>query len=212
MTNTSYGKLTATLIGAWFLFALAASSFGWFHTAPNQPPLPLLLAVLTPLILFAVWYWRSKSFRDFVLSLNPTTLTLVLAWRIAGFVFLPLYTYRILPGILALPAGWGDIFIGTTALLVATKWANQEHRTGFIVWQLLGITDLVTAIGLGAAAGFLNPDGLTGAPMTLLPLSLIPTFAVPLLLILHLISIAQARRWATETQTNAPASFVVGKA
>jgi hypothetical protein len=31
--------------------------------------------------------------------------------------------------------------------------------------------------------------------MTVLPLSLIPTFAVPLLLILHAISIAQARRW-----------------
>jgi hypothetical protein len=32
-------------------------------------------------------------------------------------------------------------------------------------------------------------------PMTVLPLSLIPTFAVPLLLILHLISIAQAKSW-----------------
>jgi len=31
--------------------------------------------------------------------------------------------------------------------------------------------------------------------MTVLPLSLIPTFLVPLYLILHVISIAQARRW-----------------
>jgi hypothetical protein len=31
--------------------------------------------------------------------------------------------------------------------------------------------------------------------MTVLPLSLIPTFAVPLLLMLHIICIAQARQW-----------------
>jgi hypothetical protein len=33
--------------------------------------------------------------------------------------------------------------------------------------------------------------------MTVLPLSLIPTFAVPLLFILHFICIAQALRWPT---------------
>jgi hypothetical protein len=31
--------------------------------------------------------------------------------------------------------------------------------------------------------------------MTVLPMSLIPTFAVPLFMILHFISIAQARQW-----------------
>jgi hypothetical protein len=36
--------------------------------------------------------------------------------------------------------------------------------------------------------------------MTVLPMSYIPTFAVPLFLILHIICIAQARRW--------PADFV----
>jgi hypothetical protein len=34
--------------------------------------------------------------------------------------------------------------------------------------------------------------------MTVLPMSLIPTFAVPLLLILHLIAIAQARQWTAD--------------
>lgn len=35
--------------------------------------------------------------------------------------------------------------------------------------------------------------------MTVLPLSLIPTFAVPLLLILHVIAMAQAARWQPST-------------
>jgi hypothetical protein len=34
--------------------------------------------------------------------------------------------------------------------------------------------------------------------MTILPLSLIPTFLVPLFLIFHVISIRNARRWSTQ--------------
>ncbi len=206
MTNTSYGKLTAGLIAAWFIFSLSASALHLFRTDPNQPPLPLLLAVLTPIAIFALWYWNSKSFREFVLSLSPQTLTLVQAWRIAGFVFLVLYAYRVLPGVFALPAGCGDVAIGATAIAVATKLANPDHRRGFILWQLLGITDLVTAITLGAAGRFLVPqdslssNGITTAPMTVLPLSLIPTFAVPLLFILHIICITLARRWPKQSR------------
>jgi riboflavin transporter FmnP len=45
------------------------------------------------------------------------------------------------------------------------------------------------------AARFINPHGIATSAMTVLPMSLIPTFAVPLFLILHFISIAQARQW-----------------
>jgi len=38
--------------------------------------------------------------------------------------------------------------------------------------------------------------------MTSLPMSLIPTFAVPLLLILHSGSIAQARQWKAASYQN----------
>lgn len=34
--------------------------------------------------------------------------------------------------------------------------------------------------------------------MTVLPLSLISTFGVPLMIILHVICIAQARQWSTQ--------------
>ncbi len=205
MTNTTYRNLTAGLIAAWFTFSLSASALHLFRTDPSRPPLPLLLAVVVPISLFFLWYRGSRSFREFVLSLSPRTLTIVQAWRIAGFVFLVSYTYGILPGIFALPAGWGDIAIGGTALIVGMKLANPTYRRSFIVWQWLGIADLVEAVSLGAMARYIgpqgpgNPNGITTAPMTVLPLSLIPTFAVPLMLILHIISIAQARRWSKQT-------------
>lgn len=201
MTNASYAKLTAGLIVAWFAFSFTASALQVFNTNPNRPPLPLLLSVLIPIGLFSLWYRSSKSFREFVLSLNPRTLTSVQSWRIAGYVFLVLEAYRILPGAFALPAGWGDIVIGLTSLLAAAWLATPTHRTAFIAWQLLGMTDLVLAVTLGGAGRFLDPQafgvagGATTAPMTTLPLSLIPTFGVPLFFILHVICIAQALRW-----------------
>jgi hypothetical protein len=195
MTNAKYAKLTTGLIFVWFLFSLTASALHLFRTEPDQPPLALGLAVLIPIGIFAIWSANSQPFRQFLLSLDPRTLTFVQAWRIAGFVFLVLYAYNILPGQLALPAGWGDIAIGATAPLIALKLANPNHRKSFIFWQLLGITDLVMAVGNGVTARLINPHGIATSAMTVLPMSLIPTFAVPLFLILHFISIAHARRW-----------------
>jgi hypothetical protein len=194
-TNAKYAKLTTGLIFVWFLFSLTASALHLFRAAPDQPPLPFGLAVLIPIGIFVVWSAASQSFRQFLLSLNPRTLTIVQAWRIAGFVFLVLYAYNILPGHLALPAGWGDIAIGATAPFVALKLTNPDHRKGFIFWQLLGVTDLVSAVAMGVAARFINPHGIATSAMTVLPMSLIPTFAVPLFMILHFICIAQARQW-----------------
>jgi hypothetical protein len=153
------------------------------------------LAVLVPIAIFVVWSITSQSFRQFLLSLDLRTLTIVQAWRIAGLAFLALYTYNILPGQFALPAGWGDIAIGATAPLVAIKLVNSRSKKSFILWQLFGITDLVLAVGSGVTAQLINPHGITTSAMTVLPMSLIPTFAVPLFMILHFISIAQARQW-----------------
>jgi hypothetical protein len=55
------------------------------------------------------------------------------------------------------------------------------------------------AIILASTAPLLSPNASMGV-MTELPLSLIPTFAVPLFVILHVICIAQARQWQPEQQ------------
>ena len=193
--NASYGRLTGGLIAAWFIFALSASALHLFKTDPEQPPVALGLAVLIPLVVFLLWFATSAGFREFALSLNPGILTFVQSWRIAGFTFLVLYAARLLPGVFALPAGWGDIAIGATAPLAALKLTNFSRRRGFIFWQILGIFDLVTAVTVGTTARWISPNEVGTGLMTVLPLSLIPTFAVPLLMMLHVISIAQARQW-----------------
>lgn len=197
MSKTNYGKLTAGLIVAWFVISLGVSALHLLQGSPGQPPIPILLAVLIPIATFSIWYARSRTFREWVLSLNPRTLTLIHAERIGGLVFLAMYTYKILPGMFALPAGWGDIAIGATAYLAASRLV-PNHRRAFIGWQFFGILDLAVALSMAAIATLLHPHGITTAPMTELPLSLIPSFGVPLFLILHIICIAQAMRWPME--------------
>lgn len=152
------------------------------------------LAVLIPLVVFLLWFATSAGFREFALSLNPGILTFVQSWRIAGLAFLALYTVGLLPGVLALPAGWGDIAIGATAPLAALKLATFRRRRSFILWQVLGIFDLVTAVTVGTTARWISPNEVGTGLMTVLPLSLIPTFAVPLLMMLHIICIAALPR------------------
>ena len=192
--KTNYGRLIAGLIAAWFVVSLSVSALHLLQRPAGGPPISLLSAVLTPLVVFSIWYVSSKPFRDWILSLNPRSLTIFHAERIGGLVFLAMYTYKVLPGMFALPAGWGDIAIGATAYLAATRLV-PNHRGAFIAWHLLGILDLAVALSMAAISTFLQPHGITTAPMTVLPLSLIPAFAVPLFLILHMICIAQARRW-----------------
>jgi len=210
MSSKDYGKLAVGIIAAWFVFALSASAAHVFKQSSAAPPIALGLSVLIPIVLFWIWFRASAGFREFALSLDPRVLTIVQSWRIAGFVFVVLYVYGILPGIFANPAGWGDIAIGLTAPWVAMKLAEPGHRKGFIVWNALGILDLVVAVTTGTTSRLVHPHGLAGDAMTVLPLSIVPTFLVPLFLIMHIIVIAQARRWpeaeAARNQQRVPAS------
>jgi hypothetical protein len=201
MKRSNLAILTGGLIAAWFTFSLTASRLTWFQAKATEPPLPLLLSVVIPVSLFAAAYWGWSSFREFVLSLDPEMLTLVQAWRVVGFAFVVLVGYQILPTAFGLSAGWGDVAVGVTAVLAAKWLVTPARRGAFITWQLFGMSDLFTALALGAGPGILAmrgaavPEGATMTPITVLPLSMIPTFFVPLFLIIHIVCILQARRW-----------------
>jgi hypothetical protein len=191
----NYGKPITAIISVWFIFALAASALDLFKNGANRIGYEVAIAALTPIVIFSIWCAASAGFRQFALSLDPRVLTAVQTFRLGGFTFVLLEAHKALPAIFAFPAGYGDMAIGATATLVAWKFADPTHRNTFILWQLLGILDLINAVTLGVTAGFINPQGPTMVPLTVLPLSLIPTFLVPLFLIFHVICITQARQW-----------------
>jgi hypothetical protein len=184
------------LLSLWFVFALVGSLAGIFHRP--GPPIALGLMAGLPVILFAGAYLFLDAFREFVLRANPRVLTIAQTWRVLGVVFVILYYRGLLPGVFALPAGYGDIAIGVTAPLVAWAMgsAKPPRRSFLVIWNLLGIADLVTAVTLGVLSsqspiGILASRGATTQLMGYFPLSLIPTFLVPLFLIFHVITLAR---------------------
>lgn len=195
-----YGKIVAGLLVVWFVTVLSASALHLFTNGSGRFGLGVAVASLTPMVVFSLWFAASQEFRNFTLSLNPRILTSLQSWRIVGFIFVLLEARNVLPAIFALPAGYGDMTIGVTASFVAWKLTEPAHRGIFVFWQMLGMADLIMAVGLGTTAGLLIPQGPSMVAVTVLPLSLIPTFLVPFFLMLHLICIAQARSWKSASR------------
>jgi hypothetical protein len=197
--TNSVRNLTVAVLFVWFLLALGGSLLGIFDSE-SRPPIALGLAAVVPVAIFVFCYLMSSQFRQFVLSLDLRILTVAHIWRIGGIVFVILYQQEALPGVFALPAGWGDIAIGITAPLVAWYWKRPFPRKTFIAWNVLGSLDLVMAVSLGVLASATPVGVLAGDVTTRLmgkfPLSLIPTFIVPLLLIFHIISLTRVRKEA----------------
>lgn len=191
--NPRYGSLISALIVVWLIIVISAAKLLVF----KDGRVPAGFAALTPIVIFVLWSLISPSFRQFIFSLDTRTLTLLQAWRVAGFVWFVAAAYGILPGAFAQPAGWGDLAVGLSAPFVAIYLSKLESRRGLLVWQTLGFLDLIMAVTLGVLASpriHLIGNGMTTAALTVLPLSIIPTFGVPLAIIFHIVCIANLSR------------------
>lgn len=190
----------ALVLVAWFALVVSLGAAGTFVGRPGMPPIALGIGVGAPLLLFFAWLRLSSSFRGFLLSLDLRLIAGVQAWRWAGFGFVALYAQHVLPAIFALPAGLGDMAVAFAApwiILALVRQPEFAASPAFTRWNVLGMLDLVLAIGLGVLSAGLA-TGATGeistAPMAALPLLLIPAFLVPLFFILHIAALMQGRQ------------------
>ena len=196
------GAFVAVFFLVWFLLIFVLGARGVFVAPHGAPPLALLIGLLAPLSLFLVGYRTIRPVREFILSADLRLIVGMQAWRWAGLGFLTLYTYGVLPGIFAWPAGLGDMAIGVTAPLVLARLLRRPNfaaSKSFVAWNLSGILDLTVAVSIGALVPLLAPNlygAVSTAPMAQLPLMLIPTYLVPTFLMLHLTALFQARRLA----------------
>jgi hypothetical protein len=180
------------VVGGWFALMLAGSATGFFESGA-RPPVSLGLAAVLPVVGFLLVMWWSVGFRALIRSLDRRSLVFGHTWRVGGFVFLVLWVKGLLPGAFAWSAGLGDMLVGITAPLVAMGGERRFGRGGVLAWHVVGMLDLVAAVSLAALSSE-GPIGILAGDVTTkimgeFPMSLIPTFFVPLLMILHLAAV-----------------------
>ena len=187
---TTAGALSVALI-AWMAVAqYVGSANTYFATTETAVP-TVLFGLLIPLISAAIGLWLSGNIASLVSAIPLPWIVAAQIYRIGGGMFLVLWADGRLPWQFALPAGIGDVTTGCLAVVVALLLAQKVDgaRRAVYAWCLFGIADLVVAITMGAMTSpgrahlfaFEAPNLLISS----YPLVMVPTFAVPLALMLH---------------------------
>ena len=181
----------AVVLGGWFTASAVIAGHGWYHARLGHgvPWMPVAVAGFfgTLLALRRI----PVVARALAAPGMVSRLELPHAPRVAGVAFLLYLALGHLPALFALPAGLGDIAAGIAAPLVARRLTQGTGRRAALWFNAFGMTDLVVALTLGALTGFglLNVTP-SSAPITELPLALIPTATVPLLFALHITAVS----------------------
>jgi len=186
-------------LGLWLAAAWTLASRGVFEAGPGGvSPLPVAIALPVLVGLFALM--RSERIAVAIDAATPAWLVGLQAYRVLGGNFVVLWSFGVIPGVFALPAGIGDVLVGLLALPVAFYLASGAPGglTAAIAWNIFGILDLMNAVTLGALSSpgplhllaLDHPNLVVGT----YPTAMTPAFGVPLSLILHGLSLWQLRR------------------
>jgi hypothetical protein len=211
-------RLTATTAAAlligWFAIALVLGCSGVYSGAAGRLP-TIECGILIPILIGCVAIWRSTALSRLIDATPRHWIIAVQAYRIEGAIFLALCAANLLPGVFAWPAGAGDVVTGLLGLGIGINVARgrQLRPRTVLSWNLFGIADLIVALTTGFLSSpsplqsfaFDHPNQL----ISMFPLVLIPTFLVPLAILLHIISLIQlgratARRHAGPAQVDDP--------
>jgi hypothetical protein len=185
---------------AWFGLAFTLAHQGVFETDPTTTMPPAIApAIAIPTLLGCALLALAPA-RRAIDRVPLHWLVGLQTYRVAGVVFLIAWLQDDVPPQFALPAGIGDMLVGIAAPLVAlslVRGGAALAKTRVLAWCALGILDLVVAVALGLLSAPSTVQQLAlndpNAAITTYPLVLIPIFAVPVSIVLHVYVIARLR-------------------
>jgi hypothetical protein len=198
-------RLSAFVLIGWFGAAVALAVLGVYRDPSDRIP-TIQYGMLVPILIGGVLIVRSSTVARVLDAVPQSWLIGVQLYRALGVIFLILYGTGKLPGLFAWPAGLGDVLVGVLAPVVAIAYARGPRENGDLVraWNILGIVDLLIAVTMGfltsPSAFQLLAFDLPSKLISEFPLVLIPTYAVPISILLHLMSLAKLRGSAQRTE------------
>jgi hypothetical protein len=180
------------ILSVWFCLALVFGISGRFESV-SAPFVAATVWVLTAVVLIACW--KIRAINHWVRSVDLRWLISIHLVRFVGIYFLILCSRHELSCLFAKPAGIGDIIAATGAavLLLTGRDGALRHplpaadkpNRWLLLWNAFGLLDIVFVASAALRVG-LNDWG-SMAPLRSLPLSLLPTFIVPLIIASHIL-------------------------
>ncbi len=188
----AYLGAVVTFLAIGFGASTAVGAVGGFNV--GKYAILLLVLSLIPLAVGPAITLASSSVRRLISQpeVQPSVISVHALRIIQGSVFVVMVPLGVLPAIFALPAGLGDVLVGLGAL-AASRWITSGRRGRVVWWNLFGLLDLANATVLGVITmpGPLHILQTSPSSALLLasPLTIIPTFCVPIYVLLHLVSL-----------------------
>jgi hypothetical protein len=135
----------------WLGLAVLLGVLGVFRPALDQPIPYIAFAIAFPIIIGAWFIFRTVSGSELVRNTQQSWLIAVQSFRGLGSMFLVLNGTNFLPPEFAIPAGFGDAFVGVLAVPIAAYfWSGLPGRKALAVaLEYFGI-DLVVAVATGS--------------------------------------------------------------
>ena len=187
MSASQSRKIVPLLLLLWLGLACAFCLSGLLEQA-SAPIIALIVWTLTALVLLACW--KVPPIRAWALSVAPRWLLLFHLTRFVGFYFLFLQRQGQMPFAFAVPAGWGDITVALLALFVLIS-SGARNRKLLLVWNCLGLLDILLVVSAALRIGL--QDRASMHALREWPLSLLPTFVVPLIIASHVLIFVRVR-------------------
>ena len=177
----SGNKSVALILGAWICIAAGAGVAGWLERA-NAPVVAGIVWTLTALTLLACW--KVPTLKRWTMKVELRWLVLLHLTRFVGFYFFLLSSRGELPFAFAAPAGWGDIIVAALAVLLLAL-SDARNWSMLIIWNTIGLTDILFVVMTALRFGL--EDWRSMHVLREFPLSLLPTFLVPLIIVSHVL-------------------------
>jgi hypothetical protein len=188
------GRITAIgslVVVGWLLAVFVLASKDVFASTPNTLLPVIALGISLPIVAGLAAWFSSERVRELAGAVPLPWMIGVQLYRVVGAVFLIAMVGGSVPEEFALPAGVGDVLVGVTAPAVgyAVYKGFRSWRSLATAWNFVGIADLVLAVSTGfltsPSAFQVLSTNAPNYPITRFPLVLIPTFAVPVSILLH---------------------------
>jgi hypothetical protein len=175
---------------AYFSYIGIGSHLGLFDEVLLPPKILLLSTIPYAIFLFVIVY-NLPITKAIISKITLQELVALHIFRLIGGTFIILAFYDALPKNFAFIAGVGDVVTAVTSIFVV-KIIKNQHRNFKIItflWNTFGLLDIITTAVLANLLTKISID--TGAmgvdTLAKFPFSLIPAFAPPTIIFLHLL-------------------------